>query len=96
MPSTPEKKRVAKLAVKEEQKSSGKKMGDKDFKKFLEQCQDAAVSDAPMPLMKDKSAATTRSKADVSSMAGSKRSATRAALSGKASAVASIQKRSKR
>ena len=71
-------------------------MGDRDFKKFLEQCQDAAVSDAPMPLMKDKSAATTRSKADVASLAGSKRSATRAALSGKASAIASVGKRSKK
>ena len=94
--TTPEKKRQAKLAIKEEQKSSGKKMGDKDFKKFLEQCQDAAISDAPMPLMKDKSAATTRSKADVASLAGSKRSATRAAFSGKGSGVASISKRSKK
>ena len=34
-------------------------MSDRDFKKFLEEVQVSAVSDAPMPRMSDKKQATT-------------------------------------
>jgi|FrelakmetLWP11LW_1041352.scaffolds.fasta_scaffold188117_1 hypothetical protein len=44
MPVTPEKKRQSKLEMKEEKKSSGKKMADKDFMKFLEEVQAAGVA----------------------------------------------------
>ena len=50
--ATPEKKSV-KPAVKEEQKSSATKkvMSDRDFKKFLEEVQVSAVSNAHLPRM---------------------------------------------
>jgi len=59
--------------MKEEQKSSGKKMGDKDFKKFLEQIQVAAVSSVPMPSMKEGKKSPAKGKAADSALAGTKR-----------------------
>ena len=74
-PATPEKKRQSKLQMKEEQKSSAKKMGDKDFKKFLEQVQVAAVQKSPLPAVKEDKKSAKGSTA----LAGSKRPASKAA-----------------
>jgi len=51
-PTTPVKKRVVKEEIKAEKKgnqSSTKKITDKDFKKYLQDIQNAAESAAPMP-----------------------------------------------
>ena len=90
--ATPEKKRQSKLRMKEEQQSSGKKMADKDFKKFLEDVQVAAVSSVPMPKMKENNASS-KGKAAASAMAGSKRPAAKATTQKSSAAQASKRSR---
>ena len=89
-PATPEKKRSAKAAAKEERKSSGKKvMNDKDFEKFCVEVQAAAIqSDKPLPLMSDKQAA--------GSTAGVKRTAAARSAASKASAPSAGSKRARK
>ncbi len=70
-------------------------MTDRDFKKFLEEVQVSAVSDAPMPRMSDKKAtAPKNTKTQSAGLAGSKRPAPKAAT--QKSSAGQASKRSKR
>jgi len=69
-------------------------MSDRDFKKFLEEVQVSAVSDAPMPRMSDKKPAA-KAVAKSATMAGSKRPAAKAGVSQKAASAAQASKRSR-
>jgi len=69
-------------------------MSDRDFKRFLEEVQVSAVSDAPLPRMSDKNQAVQKEKSQSAALAGSKRLASKAESQKQSAGQAS--KRSKR